>query len=45
LDALVALRVALFTVAIWVTAASYFGIQMNESYALIAGISGAAIAL
>lgn len=45
LDALVALCTALFTVAIWVTAASYFGIQTSESYALIAGIFGAVIAL
>jgi PiT family inorganic phosphate transporter len=45
LDALIALCAALFTVAIWVTAALYFSIQTSESYALIAGISGAAIAL
>ena len=44
-DALVALCAALFAIVIWATAAWYFGIPTSESHALIAGISGAAIAL
>jgi PiT family inorganic phosphate transporter len=36
---------ALFAIVIWATAAWYFGIPTSESHALIAGISGAAIAL
>lgn len=43
--ALVALCAALFAIVIWATAAWYFGIPTSESHALIAGISGAAIAL
>lgn len=42
---LVALCAALFAIVIWATAAWYFGIPTSESHALIAGISGAAIAL
>ncbi len=43
--ALVALCAALFAIVIWATVAWYFGIPTSESHALIAGISGAAIAL
>lgn len=43
--ALVALCAALFAIVLWATAAWYFGIPTSESHALIAGISGAAIAL
>jgi len=43
--ALVALCAALFAIVIWAVAAWYFGIPTSESHALIAGISGAAIAL
>lgn len=44
-DALTALCAALFAIVIWATAAWWFGIPTSESHALIAGISGAAIAL
>lgn len=44
-DALVALCAAMVAIVIWATAAWYFGIPTSESHALIAGISGAAIAL
>ncbi len=44
-DALVALCAALFSIVLWATAAWWFGIPTSESHALIAGISGAAIAL
>ncbi len=44
-DALVALCAALFAIVVWATGASYFGIPTSESHALIAGISGVAIAL
>lgn len=44
-DALVALCAALFAIVIWAVAAWYFGIPTSESHALIAGLSGAAIAL
>lgn len=43
--ALVALCAALFAIVTWATAAWKFGIPTSESHALIAGISGAAIAL
>ena len=43
--ALVALCAALFAIVVWSTAAWAFGIPTSESHALIAGISGAAIAL
>ncbi len=43
--ALVALCAALVSIVLWATAAWYFGIPTSESHALIAGISGAAIAL
>lgn len=44
-EALVALCAALVAIVLWATAAWYFGIPTSESHALIAGISGAAIAL
>lgn len=44
-NALVALCAALLAIVLWATAAWYFGIPTSESHALIAGISGAAIAL
>jgi PiT family inorganic phosphate transporter len=43
--ALVALCAALFAIVMWATAAWWFGIPTSESHALIAGLSGAAIAL
>ncbi len=44
-EALIALCAALFAIVVWATAAWAFGIPTSESHALIAGISGAAIAL
>jgi PiT family inorganic phosphate transporter len=44
-DALVALCAALLAIVLWATAAWAFGIPTSESHALIAGLSGAAIAL
>lgn len=44
-EALVALCAALFAIVVWASAAWWFGIPTSESHALIAGISGAAIAL
>ncbi|MEG2287248.1 MAG: inorganic phosphate transporter, partial [Ruthenibacterium sp.] len=44
-DATVALCAALFAIVVWSTAAWWFGIPTSESHALIAGLSGAAIAL
>jgi PiT family inorganic phosphate transporter len=44
-DALIALCAALTAIIIWATAAWIFGIPTSESHALIAGLSGAAIAL
>lgn len=44
-NALVALCAALTAIVLWATAAWLFGIPTSESHALIAGISGAAIAL
>lgn len=43
--AIIALCAALFAIIIWAVAAWAFGIPTSESHALIAGISGAAIAL
>ena len=43
--ALVALCAALVAIVLWATAAWYFGIPTSESHALIAGLSGAAIAM
>lgn len=44
-DALIALCAALFAIVLWATAAWALGIPTSESHALIAGLSGAAIAL
>jgi len=44
-EASIALCAALFAIVVWATAAWAFGIPTSESHALIAGISGAAIAL
>ena len=44
-DATIALCAALFAIVAWATAAWVFGIPTSESHALIAGLSGAAIAL
>ena len=44
-NAIIALCAAMFAIVIWATAAWAFGIPTSESHALIAGISGAAIAL
>jgi len=44
-DAVVALCAALFAIVVWATGAWYYGIPTSESHALIAGVSGAAIAL
>lgn len=44
-NAMIALCAALFAIVIWAVAAWYFGIPTSESHALIAGLSGAAIAL
>lgn len=44
-SALVALCAAMFAIVLWATVAWWFGIPTSESHALIAGISGAAIAL
>ncbi len=41
----VALCAALFAIIVWAVVAWYFGIPTSESHALIAGLSGAAIAL
>ena len=44
-EATVALCAALVAIVIWASAASVFGIPTSESHALIAGLSGAAVAL
>ncbi|HCO62479.1 MAG TPA: inorganic phosphate transporter [Clostridiales bacterium] len=44
-EALVALCAALCAIVLWAVAAWWFGIPTSESHALIAGLSGAAIAL
>lgn len=44
-NSLIALCAALFAIVLWATAAWIFGIPTSESHALIAGLSGAAIAL
>ena len=43
-EATTALCAALFAIIVWATLAWYFGIPTSESHALIAGLSGAAIA-
>ncbi len=44
-NALIALCAALLSIVIYSTAASYFGIPTSESHSLIAGITGAAVAV
>ncbi len=44
-NALIALCAALVAIVLWATVAWWFGIPTSESHALIAGLSGAAIAL
>ena len=44
-EAIVALSAALLAIVIWAVLAWYFGIPTSESHALIAGLTGAAIAL
>ena len=44
-QALVALAAAMVSIVVWAVVAWYFGIPTSESHALIAGISGAAIAI
>lgn len=44
-EAVIALCAALFAIVLWATAAWKFGIPTSESHALIAGLSGAAVAL
>ncbi len=43
--ALIGLCAAMTAIVVWATAAWYFGIPTSESHALIAGLSGAAIAV
>lgn len=44
-EAMIALCAALFSIVVYSVAASYFGIPTSESHSLIAGLSGAAIAI
>ena len=44
-EALIALCAALFSIVVYSVAASWFGIPTSESHSLIAGLSGAAIAI
>ncbi len=44
-QAIVALSAAMFAIVTWATAAFVFGIPTSESHALIAGLTGSAIAL
>ncbi len=44
-DAIVALSAALLAIVIWAVLAWFFGIPTSESHALIAGLTGSAIAL
>lgn len=44
-EATIALCAALFSIVVYSVAASYFGIPTSESHSLIAGLSGAAIAI
>lgn len=44
-EQLVMLAASMFAIVIWATAAWYFGIPTSESHALIAGVTGGAIAL
>ncbi len=44
-SASIALSAALFSIVIWAVAAWYFGIPTSESHALIAGLTGASVAV
>jgi len=44
-DRLVMLAASSFSIVIWATAACYYGIPTSESHALIAGVTGGAVAL
>ncbi len=44
-EAVIALSASLFAIVVWATAAWLFGIPTSESHALIAGLTGGAIAL
>lgn len=44
-EAIVALSAALFAIVVWAVLAWYFGIPTSESHALIAGLTGGAIAI
>jgi PiT family inorganic phosphate transporter len=44
-EALIALMAAMFAIVIWAVAAWYFAIPTSESHALIAGLTGGALAL
>lgn len=44
-QAIVALSAALFAIVVWATLAWFFGIPTSESHALIAGLTGSAIAM
>lgn len=44
-QSLIALAAAMFSIVVWATAAWFFGIPTSESHALIAGVTGAAIAM
>jgi len=44
-EAIIALSAAMFAIVLWATAAFVFGIPTSESHALIAGLTGSAIAL
>ncbi len=44
-DAIVALSAAMFAIVTWATVAFLFGIPTSESHALIAGLTGSAVAL
>ncbi len=44
-EALIALCAAMAAIVVWATAAWYFGIPTSESHALIAGLTGAAVAI
>lgn len=44
-EAIIALSAALFAIVLWATLAWVFGIPTSESHALIAGLTGSAIAL
>ena len=44
-EAIIALSAAMFAIVLWATLAWWFGIPTSESHALIAGLTGSAIAL